>query len=78
MNDKKRLGIGIGGTIVAAICCFTPFLVVFLGAVGLSAWLVWLDYVLLPILALFVAYTIYALIRRRRSSASDSASSMTE
>ena len=41
-------------------------LVVLLGAVGLSAWLGWLDYVLLPALAFFVALTVYAAWRRQR------------
>ena len=49
-----------------ALCCFTPLLVVLLGAVGLSAWLGWLDFVLLPALALFLCITAYALIRMKR------------
>lgn len=66
MNDKTLLGVGIGGTVFAAICCFTPFLVVLLGAVGLSAALGWLDYVLFPALAFFIGLTIYALYRRQK------------
>ncbi len=66
MNDKKLLGIGIGGTVVAALCCFTPILVVLLGAVGLSAALGWLDYVLFPALAFFIGLTIYAVYRRQK------------
>jgi mercuric ion transport protein len=69
MNDKKLLGIGIGGTVVAALCCFTPILVVLLGAVGLSAALGWLDYVLFPALAFFIGLTIYAVHRRRKRQA---------
>ena len=70
--SRRLLKTGIVGTIVAAICCFTPVLVVLLGAVGLSAWLGWLDYVLLPALALFVALTVYAVFRQRtRSSAQE-------
>ncbi len=69
MNDKKLLGIGIGGTAVAALCCFTPILVVLLGAVGLSAALGWLDYVLFPALAFFIGLTIYAVYRRRNRHA---------
>lgn len=69
MNDKKLLGIGIGGTVVAVLCCFTPILVVLLGVVGLSAALGWLDYVLLPGLAFFVGLTIYAVYRRRKQRA---------
>ncbi len=69
MNDKTLLGVGIGGTVIAALCCFTPLLVVLLGAVGLSAALGWLDYVLLPSLAFFIGLTIYAVYRRQRRQA---------
>jgi mercuric ion transport protein len=48
--------------VVTALCCFTPVLVLLLGALGLSAWAGWLDVVLLPLLAVFLAITVYALI----------------
>ena len=69
MTTKGLLTTGIVGTVVAALCCFTPLLVVALGAVGLSAWLGWLDYVLLPALGLFLCLTVWAVIRliRERS-----------
>ena len=70
MNNRKLLTTGIIGTTVAALCCFTPVLVVLLGAVGLSAWLGWLDYVLLPALAFLIGLTIYAVWRRQRRRAS--------
>ncbi|MBT2131592.1 mercury resistance system transport protein MerF [Planktotalea lamellibrachiae] len=57
---------GIIGTVIAALCCFTPVLVVLFGVVGLSAVVGYLDYVLLPALAVFALITIYALIRRAR------------
>jgi len=41
-------------------------LVVLLGAVGLSAVLGWLDYVLLPAFAFFAALTLCAVWRRQR------------
>lgn len=66
MPNRKLLKIGITGSIIAAICCFTPFLVVLLGALGLSAWLGWLDIVLLPALVIFLAITGYALWKRSR------------
>jgi len=66
MPNSKLLKIGISGSIIAAICCFTPFLVVLLGALGLSAWLGWLDIVLLPALVIFLAITGYALWKRSR------------
>ncbi len=70
MTDRGLLTTGIVGTIIAAICCFTPVLVILLGAVGLSAWLGWLDYVLLPALGIFICITVYAAVRvaRRRSA----------
>ena len=68
MQSKTILKIGIFGTIFAAICCFTPFLVIVLGAVGLSAWLGWLDFILLPGLAVFVLIMIYGFIRHRKDA----------
>ncbi len=67
MKDRTILRTGIAGTVIAAICCFTPVLVITLGAVGLSAWLGWLDYVLLPALAIFLGLTAYGLWLRQRS-----------
>lgn len=67
MNDKL-LKMGVIGTVIAALCCFTPVLVVLFGVVGLSAVVGYLDYVLLPALALFVLITIYAVVRRARKT----------
>lgn len=67
MNDRL-LKIGIIGTVIAALCCFTPVLVVLFGVVGLSAVVGYLDYILLPTLAVFVLITIYAFIRRARKT----------
>lgn len=69
MNDKKLLRIGIIGTVIAAVCCFTPLLVVLLGVVGLSAALGWLDYVLFPALAFFIGLTAFAVYRRYQRQA---------
>jgi mercuric ion transport protein len=66
-SHKSLLRVGIIGTVVAAICCFTPVLVIALGAVGLSAWIAGLDYVLFPALVLFIALTAYAVIRGRKT-----------
>ena len=68
MNDRTLLRTGIIGTLIVAVCCFTPVLIVLLGVVGLSAWLGWLDYVLLPALGLFLAMTAYAILQRRRKT----------
>ncbi len=64
MTNSRLLQVGIIGSVVAALCCFTPVLVVLLGAIGLSALVGVLDYVLLPALAIFVAITVYALWKR--------------
>ncbi|PCI52875.1 MAG: hypothetical protein COB36_14305 [Alphaproteobacteria bacterium] len=68
MNIRSLLGVSIVGTVIAALCCFTPVLVVLLGVVGLSAMVGYLDYVLLPALGFFVLLTIYALWQRRKRS----------
>ncbi len=65
MTDKDLLKIGIIGTVIAAICCFTPILVILLATVGLSAVLGWLDFVLIPALLIFMGITAYALWKRR-------------
>jgi mercuric ion transport protein len=67
MTDKRLLCTGAGGSVIAAICCFTPVLVVAFGLVGLSAWVGWLDYVLFPMLAFFLGLTGYALYRIRHA-----------
>ncbi|MGH6943652.1 MAG: mercury resistance system transport protein MerF [Geminicoccaceae bacterium] len=67
MAPDRLLWTGATGSVIAALCCFTPALVVLLSAVGLSAWLGWLDYLLLPGLVLFLAITVYALARRRKA-----------
>ena len=64
MNNNKLLATGLIGTAIAALCCFTPVLVILLGMVGLSAIVGYLDYVLLPALGIFVLITIYALWKR--------------
>lgn len=69
MKDGTILKTGIIGSVIVAICCFTPVLVIGLGVVGLSAWLGWIDYVLFPALALFVGITAYGMWRRRRAAA---------
>lgn len=65
MTNRTLLRTGVAGTVVAALCCFTPVLVILLGAVGLSALVGWLDYVLLPALVVFLGITIYAWRRHR-------------
>jgi len=64
MTNARLLTIGIIGTIVTALCCFTPVLVVTFAAVGLAAAVAYLDLVLLPALAGFLMVTGYAVWQR--------------
>lgn len=65
MAGRKLLTVGLAGTAATAVCCFTPVLVVLLGAAGLSGLVAWLDYALLPALILFVVLTLFALWKRK-------------
>ena len=68
MNDQKLMKVGIIGTVVAVLCCFTPILVITFGALGLSALTGILDLVLLPILGIFIGIMVYATWKRQKSS----------
>lgn len=63
-KDQKLLRLGSTGAIIAAICCFTPALVVLVSLVGLSAIVGWLDYGLFPILFASMGLIAYALYLR--------------
>lgn len=52
---------GLGGALFAALCCFTPLLVVVLAGAGLSAVTGWLDYALFPLLFVSLAVVAQAL-----------------
>lgn len=71
MQPRKLLRVGLGGTAIAVVFCFTPALVLLLGAFGLSAWLTWLDYLLLPMLVIFIGITLFAVIQRKKKSGRD-------
>ena len=66
MKETTLLRTGLIGTVVAALCCFTPLLVVLVSAVGLSAIIGYLDYVLFPALDIFLGITGYALYLRSK------------
>jgi mercuric ion transport protein len=68
MRNATLLRTSIVGSVVAALCCFTPVLMILLGEVGLSAFVGWLDYVLLLAFAVFLGITAYALWRRQRTA----------
>lgn len=64
-KNNKLLKTGIIGAAISAVCCVTPILVILFSTVGLSALTGYLDYVLFPALAIFLAIIFYALWKRR-------------
>ena len=68
--NNKLLIVGIVGSILAALCCFTPLLPIVLGALGMTGLLgiLYNDAILLPLLAGFLLLTGYAWWRKTRRS----------
>ena len=54
MTNKGLLRFGVVGTVLVALCCFTPVLVGLFALLGLSALTGYLDWVLLPSLVFFI------------------------
>jgi mercuric ion transport protein len=71
MNEQKLMRVGAAGTILAAICCFTSILVIIFGAIGLSAFVAKLDFILLPLLALCIEILVSATWLRQKSKQKD-------
>jgi mercuric ion transport protein len=68
-NPKTLLRVSVIGTVLVALCCFTPILVILLATVGLAALTGYLDYVLLPTLVFFIGLTCYAVWRKKKHDA---------
>lgn len=60
------------GTVVVALCCFTPLLVSLLGVLGLAMFTAYLDIVLLPALVLLAVLTVLAYRRWRHAQETQS------
>jgi mercuric ion transport protein len=67
-TSKKGMFAALAGTVLVAICCFTPILVILLGAVGLSTFTPYLDMVLLPALVIMIVLTIVSYLRWHKSA----------
>jgi len=74
MKTSTLLKTGIIGTAIAALCCFTPLLVILFGAVGLAAWVGHLDAVLMPALVFFAGLTAYAFFKENKGESSQTES----
>jgi mercuric ion transport protein len=68
-QNSKLIGTGAAGAVLSLLCCVTPVLAVLLGALGLTALVAKLDYLLIPVFVAAIALVIFALVRRRRSCA---------
>jgi mercuric ion transport protein len=66
--SKKGIYAALAGTVLVALCCFTPILVITLGTVGLAVLTPYLDYVLLPGLVLMIIVTIISYIRWKKTN----------
>lgn len=66
MKTGSLLRIGVVGSVVAALCCFTPVLAILAGLLGLGAIAGVADVVLIPVLIGFVGLTLYAARRQHR------------
>lgn len=77
-NPKTLLRVSVIGTVLVALCCFTPILVILLSTLGLAALTGYLDYVLLPALAFFIGLTFYAVWRKKKYDACCNSSSTKE
>lgn len=60
--------VGFWGTLIAALCCFTPLLVWTFAAIGLAAYITYIDYVLIPALILCLGLLIYGYQRYKSES----------
>jgi Membrane transport protein MerF. len=70
MDNNKLFMTGVTGAAITAFCsiCGAPLLATVLAALGLSAWLGSIDYMLLAIMALFLGLAGYGPYRQRRES----------
>lgn len=66
MKSKVAFWASVSGTVIVALCCFTPVLVVTLSAIGLGAVIGYLDYILLPALVVMLITTFVSYRRYRR------------
>ncbi len=65
---NRLLTLGLAGSVIAALCCFTPLMPVVLTALGLGGLIgtLYTDAVLLPVLAGFLVLTGVALWRKTK------------
>ena len=72
-TGSKWLWVGGVGSVLAALCCFTPILVIAFGAIGAGALAASLDTVLFPLLLFFVVVFAVSWMRRKGGKRADEA-----
>lgn len=65
---NKLTKTGLIGSVVTALCCFTPVLVWLLAVLGLSALVGYLDFVLFPLLAIFILLLLIGSVKNTRNN----------
>jgi mercuric ion transport protein len=65
--SKRTFYAAVAGTVLVALCCFTPILVITLAAVGMSAFTPYLDYILLPALVMMIVLVFVSYGRWKRA-----------
>ncbi|MEM7172370.1 MAG: mercury resistance system transport protein MerF [Pseudomonadota bacterium] len=68
MAPKTLFRIGIAGSFVTALCCFSPLLLIIASAIGLTVTGLLVDFILLPAFIGFLGLTAYAYWRLKRSA----------
>jgi mercuric ion transport protein len=58
-QNSKLIGTGAAGAVLSLLCCVTPVLAVLLGALGLTALVAKLDYLLIPVFVASIALVIF-------------------
>ncbi len=66
MNNRQLIKVGAAGSFFTALCCFTPLLVWILSMVGVAGLVAYLDFALLPLLAVFIVLLVVGLVRQKK------------
>lgn len=64
MSDRRLIGAGIAGVVLAAVCCATPIAVVVLGALGLAGLAGWVDPAVVVVALVGAGLIAYGVYRR--------------
>ena len=66
-HSKKVFISAVVGTVLVALCCFTPMLVLVLSILGVGFLTPYLDYVLFPVLVVMLIVTVLAYRKWQRT-----------